>query len=273
MTRLGGIIADAFRHPAETIDFAKWAVTGDSKYRERAELRSIAVIERSLNLKLRAFVGETAGLETEMANRAVHAQLPPPWVVGGGISLVQGRIYYAITRHLRPQRVVETGVAAGVSSAFLLHALHENRFGSLVSIDLPNQRQPHPYRGDPTGPVATVPDGLSPGWVVPSNLTERWKLVIGDSRKALPSVVEEGPIGLFVHDSLHTQELVRFELDLMCASNPNATFLVDDADLNSAFSDFCRERRLRWEVFPPRVLSLGSGRAGKLGIARPTLER
>jgi hypothetical protein len=46
-------------------------------------------------------------------------------------------ILYSIVRAYKPEIVVETGVAHGVTSAFLLCAMHENRKGHLYSIDLP----------------------------------------------------------------------------------------------------------------------------------------
>jgi hypothetical protein len=44
---------------------------------------------------------------------------------------------YAIVRAYKPDIVVETGVARGASSSFILCAMHENGKGHLYSIDLP----------------------------------------------------------------------------------------------------------------------------------------
>ena len=44
---------------------------------------------------------------------------------------------YALCRKLKPDVVVETGVASGVSSSYILCALHENEHGQLYSIDVP----------------------------------------------------------------------------------------------------------------------------------------
>jgi len=46
---------------------------------------------------------------------------------------------YNLIRDTRPSIVVETGVASGVSTAYILQALEDNRKGKLYSIDLPNQ--------------------------------------------------------------------------------------------------------------------------------------
>src|SRR3954465_14183463 len=53
----------------------------------------------------------------------------------GGINMPEGKFLYGITRALRPEIVIETGVAAGISSCFLIAALIENGSGRLYSID------------------------------------------------------------------------------------------------------------------------------------------
>lgn len=47
------------------------------------------------------------------------------------------RTIWCLVRHLKPKRVVETGVAHGVTSRFVLEALERNGSGHLWSIDLP----------------------------------------------------------------------------------------------------------------------------------------
>src|SRR4030042_5692145 len=51
--------------------------------------------------------------------------------VPGGISLEQCQILYVITRILEPANVLETGVANGFSTAYILKALHRNQRGKL----------------------------------------------------------------------------------------------------------------------------------------------
>ena len=53
----------------------------------------------------------------------------------GGVSLA--RAAYTAVRHLKPDSVVETGVARGVTSRVVLEALKQNGVGHLWSIDLP----------------------------------------------------------------------------------------------------------------------------------------
>src|SRR5271156_5195455 len=47
------------------------------------------------------------------------------------------RAIWCLIRHLRPNHVVETGVARGFTSRFILEALERNGSGHLWSIDLP----------------------------------------------------------------------------------------------------------------------------------------
>lgn len=47
------------------------------------------------------------------------------------------RAVWSLIRHLRAEWVVETGVAHGFTSRFILQALASNRAGRLWSIDLP----------------------------------------------------------------------------------------------------------------------------------------
>jgi len=116
------------------------------------------------------------------------------------------RVVWCLTRHLRPEVVVETGVARGLTSRFVLEALASNGAGRLWSVDMPPSAEHAPGLADQTG-IA-----------VPAQLRERWTLLRGTSRDCLPSLIGglvqlNQPVDLFVHDSLHTGRNVRFELD------------------------------------------------------------
>jgi hypothetical protein len=52
------------------------------------------------------------------------------------------RAVWCLLRHLRPEKVIETGVARGFTSRFILEALERNSAGHLWSIDLPPVRAP-----------------------------------------------------------------------------------------------------------------------------------
>src|SRR3989442_14227021 len=93
---------------------------------------------------------------------------------------VKGPLLYHVVRLLRPERVLETGVASGVSSLFVLKALSDHSKGSLLSIDLPN-----------ADPGAQILPGSASGWIVPASLRSRWDLGVGDSRVLMPEVLAQ----------------------------------------------------------------------------------
>lgn len=131
---------------------------------------------------------------------------------------------WALTVHRRPRTIVETGVARGVTSRYVLEALVRAGEGRLASVDLPSVD-------------SRFHDQI--GAAVPEQLRERWTLVSGTSRQRLPEVLAElGEIDLFIHDSLHTGRNVRFELDNACAVlRPGGAILVDDVYSNLAFRE------------------------------------
>jgi len=148
---------------------------------------------------------------------------------------------YVCIRLMKPRLVVETGVAAGKSSTMILLALNHNKFGKLVSIDLPNQK------GNVLADGARTSTGDFPvGFLVPNYLRDRWELVIGDSKEILPSIVNNhGEIDIFFHDSLHTYGHVFFELStvypaLKANTTKRCLLLCDDIDIEAgkAFNDF-----------------------------------
>jgi predicted O-methyltransferase YrrM len=137
-------------------------------------------------------------------------------------------LQYAAARALRPEIIIETGIANGVSSAYLLLAIHKNGRGRLRSIGL---RDP-----------VFLPPEKEPGWLVPSWLRGPWQLDIGDARQILPASLSRcGAIDIFVHDSLHTYEHMFWEFETAYpAVRPGGLLLSDDALWNSAFHDFAR---------------------------------
>jgi len=135
------------------------------------------------------------------------------------------RAIWCLMRHLRPRKVVETGVAHGVTSRFILEALKRNGDGHLWSIDLPPlERVWHEEIG------AAVGEGHA----------DRWTYIRGSSRRRLPGLLHQlGSIDLFIHDSLHSERNVRFELDRAWPYlGRNGAIVVDDVDANWGFRSF-----------------------------------
>lgn len=140
-------------------------------------------------------------------------------------------LQYAAIRAFAPDIVVEAGVASGVSSSYLLLALHKNSRGKLYSIELGDERY--------------LPPGKPPGWVVPEQLKTRWDLRIGDSRELLPRLLAElSAVDIFIHDSLHTYEHMLWEYRAAYPFiKPSGLLISDDAAWNTAFPEFCTEVR------------------------------
>src|SRR5918995_2668279 len=131
------------------------------------------------------------------------------------------RCCYLMCRLLEPAVVVETGVAYGVSSAFILRALEENGRGVLHSVDLP------PLRREYERFWGVAVDGALKG---------RWRLHRGSSARVLPRLLDElETVDLFVHDSLHTYLTMRREFEAIWPRlRTGGALLADDIERNRA---------------------------------------
>lgn len=156
-------------------------------------------------------------------------------------------VLFCVALHLDAERVVETGVARGVSSRFLLRALEQHGHGGLWSIDLPP-------RGDDFGDQS--------GALVPSELRQRWTFRRGSSRRILPGLLGElGTIDLFIHDSQHTERNMTFELELGWRHlRPGGFIVADDIHENAAFRRFVERTRA------PHVIGQEHVKAGLFGV-------
>jgi predicted O-methyltransferase YrrM len=168
-----------------------------------------------------------AALEAAVAARLAAAE--GGFAACHNASSTLGRLCYAAARVLRPAVVVETGVARGVTSAYILAALEENGHGTLDSIDLP------PLAAD---------EGRHLGCAIPDELRGRWTLHRGASRDLLAGVITKrgGGLDLFVHDSLHTARNMRWELaTALAALNRPGALVADDIEGNDAFLNLVAE--------------------------------
>jgi predicted O-methyltransferase YrrM len=163
----------------------------------------------------------------------------------GAIGYAEGAYLYAIVRTLRPQVAVETGVANGFSTAFLLQALRANGEGQLHSIDLPREvgrayEAGTFYEGEGR---AGIPPGSEPGWLIPDELRERWTLLLGRSQDELPPLLEGlGSADFFMHDSEHSYDCMWFEFNAAWPRLRDGGVLVsDDVNSTQAFPQFARE--------------------------------
>lgn len=157
-------------------------------------------------------------------------------------------LLYALVRAYRPRIVVETGVARGGSSAYILCAMHENCKGHLYSIDLPPYDA---YIKKEKGVIHMLEDGQRHsisqkypiGDLVPEYLKERWTLIYGDARKELPELLTKlEEVTIFYSDSLFTYEHMSFEYATAWPHITKGGLLIAHGVLwSKAFSDFYRK--------------------------------
>ena len=134
------------------------------------------------------------------------------------------RAIWCLMRSFRPHKVVETGVAHGVTSRIVLEALERAGSGHLWSIDLPAM--------DPS-----LHDQI--GIAVPERLRQRWSYIAGTSRRRLPGLLQAiAPIDLFIHDSGHTERNMLFELRQAWPAISRGVLVADDIHQSAAFARF-----------------------------------
>jgi Methyltransferase domain len=144
-------------------------------------------------------------------------------------TLVSRGRFWCITRHRGPFAAVETGVARGITSRFILEAMTANGVGGLRSDDLP-----------PPGEARSAGEEIEMAVLV--DLQQPWSYVKGSSRRCLRGVLESlGEIDLFLHDSRHSKRNLLFELELArSAVRPSGFLVVDDVDLNCGMHEYRR---------------------------------
>jgi Methyltransferase domain len=138
------------------------------------------------------------------------------------------RTVWCAVVHARPDVVIETGVAHGVTSRVVLEALTRNELGHLWSIDLPFpfDRRLHAQTG------VAVTDACR----------GRWSYLEGSSRQRLPPLVAQvGHVEMFIHDSLHTARNTTFEAGQVApAMPPGSVMVIDDIRMHQGFAIFAK---------------------------------
>ena len=164
-------------------------------------------------------------------------------------------IWCAVPRG-KPEVVLETGVAHGVSSRIVLEAMNRNDRGHLWSIDIANplNRQVHGQEG------IAVTESCRP----------RWTYVEGESSRRMPPLVKDvGKVEVFIHDSLHTFNNTLFEMEQAAsAMPPGGVMLVDDVRSHDGFATFAK----RHPEYKTILVSTLDG-IGAVGIAVHALGR
>jgi len=155
-----------------------------------------------------------------------------PYPINYSISSDSRKFLYILCRIMKPKNVIETGIAYGLSSFYILSALKKNDVGRLYSIDSIFR----PWQSEKMIGIA-----------VPENLRDRWKVVLGKSNERLEKVFNEtNNVGIFIHDSLHSYKNMIFEFN--CAIDriqDNGIIISDDVLGNDAFHDFTNKNNLK----------------------------
>lgn len=170
---------------------------------------------------------------------------------------------FALVRKRRPEIIVETGVYHGVSTVSMLLALDANDAGVLYSIDDsyvrdpdedpldpeagPDGIDPHRRRARPSCAEAgthALPPEKEPGWIIPDELRERWRLTRSPVTRELPGLLADlDSIDLFFQDSGHAASSMLFEFELAWEwLRPGGVLVSPHVGWNDAFDTFVAER-------------------------------
>lgn len=154
--------------------------------------------------------------------------LENPYVDINGLPKKICRILYFVCWFSKPEIIVETGVANGISSSYILLALKNRNEGKLYSVD---------------GIFMPYHTKEKIGQAIPEHLKNKQSLVIGDSQVVLKKLLPDlGIIDLFLHDSYHTYNQMITEYNIAWPYIKTGGFLTSDIiDLNDAFLDFAEK--------------------------------
>jgi hypothetical protein len=215
--------------------------TSAPAYQSWQQQAVIAEMETHLRVQLVDLLREPALSEIE---EIVHRRIArlgheaAPFHLAHNADPALARLCFVACRALKPDTVLETGVAYGMTSAFILQALEINGRGTLHSVDLP-----------PLGHEADRFVGI----LIPEALKHRWHLHRGKSKRVLPSLLPQlGRTDIFVHDSLHTYRNMQWELRIVTPYlTPQAIVIADDVEGNPAFLEWASQiNPAFWAVMP-----------------------
>ena len=135
--------------------------------------------------------------------------------LGGARGLDQYGALYFLTRLIKPQNILETGVANGFSSYSFLSAIEKNNFGRLVSNDLPPldiEKKNWKYIGQ----------------MVPKKFHTLWTLHLGSDRKNLNSICKESTFDLAHFDSDKLSSGKMFCINTLLRHNKTSPIILID---------------------------------------------
>lgn len=188
----------------------------------RSFVDAASLVEAMLHVDPAPLLGEweQCRARIDARSRDVGLRYPAKY----GVERESATFLYAATRVLRPEVILEIGVADGWSTAALLAALDANGQGALHSIDIADD-------------VGILADASS----------SRWTLHVERGPGAVGAVAARlAPVDLYLHDAKHNYraQMADHEAVLPALAPSGAWLMSDDADASWAFYDLCRRRRL-----------------------------
>lgn len=174
-----------------------------------------------------------------------------PFKMGGSAGL---EICYFLTRLIKPNTIVETGVAMGNSSRAFLAAIKNNKQGVLFSSDLPylDYKNAHEFIG----------------CVVEEDLKKFWNLFIGQDISNIKKIMNSiNNIDLFHYDSDKSYFGRKRIIEAISSKfSDNFLLIMDDIDDNNYFMDYVGSNNLKYKIF--RVDNKLVGITGKHNILK-----
>lgn len=221
----------------------------------RKAIRQRMLFLRSASLeKLRRLTGASAGELLGFRRELKASELPDLLLRrGAGAAftqeLPQGALLYLVVRAVRPDRVVETGVRPGYTTAWILAALDAAGRGELVSLG------PGPVVGR-----SNAVQHLSVGQLVPPALRTRWTLALGNSEDRLREILAStSRVDLFLYDNGPDVARARFELRAAWdALSPRGLLLAHRVDANPAWAEFCARQGVPSQILDPGPPPMGA---------------
>ena len=142
-------------------------------------------------------------------------------------------LIYNLTKHLKPKKILETGVAFGWST--LVFILSKPKYSNLISIDLS-----YPTRAS---------DKLV-GMTLPTNFKNKFKLLRGIDYKYLKLFSKKKKYFDFIHydsDKSYVGRKKNYDL-IWKILKKNGCFVSDDISDNSAFYEFVNSKKANYYI-------------------------
>src|SRR3990172_3991420 len=158
-------------------------------------------------------------------NERRYQSVDNPYPIEFGLGKNVCRLLYYLVKFSQPDVVVETGVANGFSSSYLLLALDSLNKGKLISID---------YLVMPWHTREKV------GQAIPQSLKKWHEIIIGNSLIEISKLKTRiKQFDIFMHDSSHTYKHMMEEYQISWPHLKNGGYLLsDDVSQNDAFLEF-----------------------------------